>query len=143
MTTQDNKALVRRVFEEIWNRGNLEALDELFAPEHIGYDNKTGPVHGLEGAKQFFSTWLAAFPDAQFRIEDQLAEGDKVATRWTARGTHQGHLQGMAPTSQPVTVTGITILRIADGKIAESWSNSDTLGMMQQLGVIPTPGQAS
>src|SRR2546429_9053388 len=79
MTTQDNKALVRRVFEEIWNRGNLKALDELFAPEHVGYDNKTGPVHGLEGAKQFFSTWLAAFPDAQFHIEDQLAGGDKVA----------------------------------------------------------------
>jgi steroid delta-isomerase-like uncharacterized protein len=139
MGTQDNKALVRRIFEEIWNQGNLETVHELFAAEHVGYD-QTGPFHGLEGVKQFFSTWLAAFPDAQFHIEDQIAEGDKVATRWTAHGTHRGHLQGIAPTSRQVTVTGITILRIANGKIVESWGNSDTLGMMQQLGVIPSLG---
>jgi predicted ester cyclase len=92
----------------------------------------------LEGVKQFFSTLLAAFPDAHFQIEDQIAEGEKVATRWTARGTHQGHLQGIAPTSRPITVTGITILRIANQKIVESWGNSNTLGIMQQFGVLPS-----
>lgn len=142
MSTVDNKALVRRVFEEVWNQGKLETVNELFAAEHVGYD-QTGPFHGLEGVQQFFSIWLTAFPDAHFQIEDQIAEGDKVATRWTARGTHQGHLQGMKPTSRPVKVTGITILRIADGKIVESWGNSDTLGMMQQLGLTPASGQAS
>ena len=140
MTTQDNKALVRRIFEEIWNQGKLEAVDELFAPEHVGYENQAGPFHGLEGVKQFFSLWLTAFPDAQFHIEDEIAEGDKVVIRWSARATHRGHLQGIAPTSKPITTTGIAILRIANGKVAESWGNSDTLGVMQQIGVISSLG---
>jgi steroid delta-isomerase-like uncharacterized protein len=132
MSAQENKALVSRVFEQIWNQKNMAAVDELFDPNHIGYD-QTGPFHGREGVKQFFSTWLAVFPDAHFLIEDQIAEGDKVVTHWRARATHQGPFQGMAPTGKPVSVSGITILRIVDGKIAESWGHSDILGVMQRL----------
>ena len=87
--------------------------------------------------------YRSAFPDMQLTIEDQIAEGDKVVTRWTARGTHQGELMGIPPTGKQATVTGITVGRVANGKFVESWSNFDALGMMQQLGVVPVPGQTS
>ncbi len=88
------------------------------------------------------SLYHGAFPDTQITVEDQIAEGDLVVTRWTARGTHQGELMGVPPSSNRATVEGITINRIADGKIAESWANYDALGMMQQIGAIPSPEQA-
>jgi len=91
--------------------------------------------------KQFVSMYLTAYPDTHFTIEDQIAEGDTVVTRWTARGTHKGPLMGIPPTGKQVTVTGISIGRVVNGKTVEGWSNYDTLGMMQQLGVVPAPGQ--
>ncbi len=98
-------------------------------------------IHGREGIEQFYGALRAAFPDLRITIEDQVAEGDRVVTRWTARGTHTGAFQGIPPTGKQGRMTGIDIDRIADGKVVECWVNSDDLGLLQQLGVIPTPGQ--
>ncbi|GAC1355268.1 MAG: ester cyclase [Ktedonobacteraceae bacterium] len=143
MSTEDNKALVRRFYEEGWNPGNLAVFDELFAPNYVLHDpGFPEPIRGPEGFKQYYTTYSTAFPGNQFTVEAYIAEGDTVVSRWTARGTHTGNLMGIPPTGKQVTVTGITINHIANGKIAEDWTNYDMLGMVQQLGVIPVPGQA-
>lgn len=141
MSAEENKAIGRRVFEEIWSQGKLELADELLDADFVGH---AGPdeTRGLEGVKRFMSNFRSAFPDLQVTIEDQIAEGNKVVTRWTARGTHEGEFRGIASTGKQVVITGITIQRIAGGKIVEGWGNWEALGMMQQLGVVPPPGQA-
>lgn len=142
--SEENKALARRVIEEIWTKRNLAAADELYASNHVTHDpaNPTAG-RGPEAVKRDASMYLAAFPDLQLTIEELLSEGDRVVTRWTARGTHKGDLMGIAPTGRQVTITGIGVDRIAGGKIQESWSNWDTLGMMQQLGVAPQVAAAT
>jgi steroid delta-isomerase-like uncharacterized protein len=141
MSTEDNKALVRRFYEEGWNQGNLAVFDELLAPNHVLHDpGFPQPIHGLEGFKQYYGGYATAFPGNQITVEAYIAEGDTVVSRWTGRGTHKGDLLGIPPTGKQVTVTGITINRIANGKIAEDWSNYDMLGMLQQLGVVPPMG---
>jgi steroid delta-isomerase-like uncharacterized protein len=142
MSTEDNKAAIQRVFEEVLNQGNMAVVDEVYSPDNV-FHTSTGPVHGFEGLKQFVNMYRSAFPDIQFTIEDLIAEGDKIVTRYTARGTHRGDLQGIPPTGRQVTVTGIIISRFANGKFVEGWLDFDALGMLQQLGVIPAPGQAS
>ena len=142
MSTEENKVNERRFVEEGWNQGNTAVFDELFAADYLGHD-PSGPLHGPEGFKQFYATYRTAFPDTHLTIEDQIAEGDTVASRWTATGTHQGPLMGIPPSGKRVRVTGMTISRYASGKIAQEWFSYDTLGMLQQLGAIPTPGQAS
>jgi steroid delta-isomerase-like uncharacterized protein len=141
--SEENKALVRRSFEEVFNQGNLDAVEEIFASEHVLHD-PTSPeeIRGAEGMKQYVSMYRTAFPDLQQSIEDQFAEGEKVATRLTGRGTHQGELMGIPPTGNRIEAPGIVINCISSGKIAESWANYDAMGMMQQLGVIPQPGQS-
>ena len=129
LSLEENKAIVRRLIEEMWNQGKLEVIDEVFPPS------------GIEGAKQIVTTFRTAFPDLHFTIEDQIAEGDKVTTRYTLTGTHTGEFMGIPPTGKQVTVTGMSISRIVDSKLVEEWDNVDTLGMMQQLGVIPPIGQ--
>jgi len=141
MSTEENKVNERRLVEEGWNQGNTAVFDELFAADYLGHD-PSGPMHGPEGFKQFYATYRTAFPDTHLTIEDQIAEGNTVASRWTATGTHQGPLMGIPPSGKRVRVTGITISRYASGKIAEEWFSYDTLGMLQHLGVIPVPGQA-
>ena len=141
MTAEENKQLARRAFEEIWNQGNVNAIDDLYAADQVSYGLGIDVPAGTEGIKQFVSIYRTAYPDTHFTIEDQIAEGDKVVTRWSAIGTHRGELMGIAPTGKRVTVTGITINRIAGGKIVETWNNFDALGQLQQLGVIPVPGQ--
>jgi steroid delta-isomerase-like uncharacterized protein len=94
-------------------------------------------MRGPEGVRQFVTTYLTAFPDGKITIDDQLAEGDLVTSRWTGRGIHQGDLMGIPPTGKQVTVTGITISRVKDGKVVEEWTNWDTLGLLQQVGVVP------
>ena len=138
--SEENKAIVRRNFEETWNKGNMAVADEIFTANYVGHDPAGPELRGPEGMKQQVGTYRTAFPNVQFSVEDQIAAGDMVATRWTARGTHQGDLMGIAPTGKQVTVTGITIERLANGKVEESWTNWDTMGMMQQLGVVPQPG---
>ena len=141
MSAEEKKAIVRRLFEELWNQGKLDVADEIFATDYIFHEPIAGEVRGPEGFKQFVSMYRIAFPDLQFRIEDQIAEGDKIVTRWTATGTHKGELMGISPTSVQVTVTGIGIARTDGGKIVEFWDNYDALGMLQQLGVVPPLGE--
>ena len=136
--SEQNKALVRRTIEEIWNKGNLAVADELIAPNHVAHDPANpNPGSGPEVTKQQASMYRTAFPDLHMTIEDQVAEGDQVVTRWTATGTHRGDLMGIAPTGKQMTITGINISRIAGGKAQEDWTNWDTIGMMQQLGAVP------
>jgi predicted ester cyclase len=142
--SEANKAIVRRMIDEILNgQGNLDVADELFAPEYVGH-NPASPqdTRGPEGVKGFASMFRSAFPDVHFSVEDQVAEGDKVVTRWRGSGTHRGDLFGIAPTGNRASFVGITINRIEGGKVAEEWQIFDALGMMQQLGAIPSPGEA-
>ena len=142
MSTEENKAAIRRLAEE-FNQGNLAVVDESFAPDFVYHDPANPTVHSRQDYKQWLTQFLAAFPDAHFSLEDMLAEEDKVAYRYTLRGTQSGSWRGAAPTGKPITVTSINIARLTDGKIVEGWQNSDALGLVQQLGLIPTPGQAS
>ena len=141
MGTETNKEIVRRVAEEPW-RGNLDVIDEHVAADYIGHDpSRPEPQRGPAGFKEFVQSSRDAFPNAQVTVDEQLAEGDLVATRWTGRGIHEGELMGIQPTGREVTVTGITISRLRDGKIVEDWLNWDTLGMLVQLGAVPAPAR--
>jgi steroid delta-isomerase-like uncharacterized protein len=132
-----NKAVQCRALEEVWNQGNLDVVDELFNPDFIYHIAGIPDVHGTEGVKQVATMFHTAFPDLHFTIEEQIAEADKLALRWTATGTHNGEFMGLPPTGNHMTVTGISFARFADGKFAEEWSVYDTLGMMEQLGAAP------
>lgn len=139
MSAEENKALVRRVFEEGWNAGNLGVFDEAIAPDYVLHDPSVPEdVVGIDGIKGFASAFLGAFPDLHFSIEDQVAEGDRVVTRWTSSATHQGELMGIAPTGNRTEVSGVTVGRISGGKLAEDWNNWDTLGLMRQIGAAPS-----
>ncbi len=141
-SAEENKAVARRWFEDLFNAGNLEVADEIVASDHVNHDpTLPGVPTGPEGQKQVVNLYRGAFTNAHISVEDQVAEGDKVVTRWTGSGIHQGEFMGVAPSGNQVTVTGITINRVSGGKIAESWTNYDALGMMQQIGAIPPPGQ--
>jgi steroid delta-isomerase-like uncharacterized protein len=142
MSTEDNKAIVRRLIEEGFNQRNLAIFDELYALDLV-YHLGSMTIQGREPYKQFISTIFTAFPDLHYTIEDQVAGADEVVTRWTWRGTHQGPFQDISPTGKQVMVTGIGINRFANGKIVENWTNMDALGLRQQLGVVPAPGQTS
>jgi steroid delta-isomerase-like uncharacterized protein len=140
--SQENKALIQRFVEEAFNRGNPDVADEVFASTFNSHGPTTPEGQGSpETVKQFVNTYLSAFPDGHTTVEGSVAEGDKVAYRWTFRGTHQGELMGITPTGKQVEITGITINRLSGGKIEEQWNNFDQLGVLRQLGVAPTPGQ--
>jgi predicted ester cyclase len=139
MSTEDNKALVRRTYAVI-NKRNLKAIDELVDPNYVGHIPAFPPVQVIEGLQQVFSTYLTAFLDMTGTIEDLIAEGDKVAARLNFRGTHIGPMMGIPPTGKQVTLSAMNIFRVANGKFFEQWVNSDDLGLMQQLGVIPMQG---
>jgi steroid delta-isomerase-like uncharacterized protein len=131
----------RRLLEEAFSQGNLSVVDELADENLINHDPADGGEYsGREAAKQQIKMYRAAFPDLVVTIDDIFESGDRVAMRWTARGTHRGELMGLAPTGTQTTTTGITIDRYADGKVVESWTNWDTLGLMRQLGAAPGPG---
>ena len=141
MQAEDNKTVIRRFLKEVFEGGELDLIDELFAPDYVLHDPVVPEeVRGPEGMKQYVSMYRSAYPDTHFTIEDQVSEGDRVVTRWTGQGTQQGELMGIAPTGNQVTVTGIEIDRISGGKIEETWVSYDALGMMQQLGVVPRQG---
>jgi len=128
------------MIEEVFNAGNLEVVDEIVSQDHVHHDPAMPEEgHGREHAKEFASMYRSAFPDLHVEIEDQIAEGDRVAIRWVASGTHEGDLMGINPTGRRVRLVGMTIERIADGQIAETWEIYDALGMMQQVGAIPSP----
>jgi steroid delta-isomerase-like uncharacterized protein len=137
-----NAKASRRILEEIFGAGNYAVADELIAADAVGHDPALPePVNGPEGLKEAARGYRSAFPDLTITTDTVIAEGDLVAIRWTARGTHKGDLFGIAPTGKEATVTGITIDRHAGGKIAESWTNWDTLGLLQQLGAVPSAMQ--
>jgi steroid delta-isomerase-like uncharacterized protein len=140
--SEENKQIARRVPEEVFGKGNLDVVDELVADDFVNHDPSIPPEvpGGREGLKTFAQVYLTAFPDLKIKVDDQVAEGDKVVSRWSASGTHQGELMGIPATGKQSEVTGITIDRIVGGKIVESWNNWDTLGLLQQLGVVPQMG---
>lgn len=137
MAAHDNKAISRRFFEDVWNDGKLRAIDELATSDSVFIDRDMEEHRGAQAARNLVSTYRNAFPDLRFTIEEQIAEGDTVATRWTATGTHRGELMGIPPTEQKTTVTGITIDRIVNDRIAESRGSWDAFGMLRQLGLRP------
>jgi steroid delta-isomerase-like uncharacterized protein len=140
--SEENKAVARRIVEEVWNKKNLDAIDELIAADYVDHTLPPGVPAGREGARAFIGTYLNAFPDVKLTIEDMITEGDKVVTRWTATGTHTGELMGIPATGKRITVTGLDITRFSGGKSVEFWGQFDQMGMMQQLGVIPAPEEA-
>jgi steroid delta-isomerase-like uncharacterized protein len=141
--SEQNKAISRRLVEEAFNEGKLDVIDELVAPDFVNHDpSDPNEIRGPEGLKEFVRTYRSAFPDIRVTFEDQIAEGDKVVSRWTGRGTHKGELMGMPASGKQATVTGISIDHLEGGKIIETWNNWDTLGMLQQLGVVPETARA-
>jgi predicted ester cyclase len=143
MTAEENKALIRRYYEEIdaaaKDERGASVLDEFIAPNFLNHDPSPGFSPDLEGLKQAYNHFLAANPDGYHVVEDMIAEGDKVMTRLSAYGTQTGELFGIPPTGKQFSMTAIAIHRIANGKIVEHWSELDNLGMMQQLGVASSP----
>jgi steroid delta-isomerase-like uncharacterized protein len=140
MSTEENKNLVRRFEEAVWNERDPSRVNEFFAASHV-FRAPGGPPMDFDGHRQMIAHFQEAFPDGRNTSDELLAEGDKVVQRWTFRGTHQNVFQGIPPTGEQVTLTGIAIWRFDGGKIVESWHEMDTLGFMQQLGAIPTPGR--
>ncbi len=133
-----NKALCRRFFEQVWNHRNLAAIDELVAPNYVRHGN-AGPEFGTgpQSVRRLVDYYAASFPDVRFTVDDAIAEADKVAVRWTAQATHRGTFEGIPATGRSVAVSGITTVRVAGGKITESWESFDALGLLAQLGVLP------
>jgi steroid delta-isomerase-like uncharacterized protein len=141
---EENKRLVREFFEEVWNKQNLDYLDEIYSPDfvlHALWQNTSAggaiEARGIEPAKKVIGGWLQGFPDITVTIDDQVAEGDKVGSRHTSHGTHTNSFMGMPPSGKEATITGMTITRIKDGKIVEAWTCWDALGMFEQLGMAP------
>jgi steroid delta-isomerase-like uncharacterized protein len=142
MSAEENKDLARRSWEMLVNQQNPDAIDELYTPNFVWHEPDED-IQGPEEARRFLGMYLSAFPDMHVSVEDEIAEGDKVVTRWTIRGTHRGELMGMAPRDEQVEIKGITIHRIEGGRIAEEWERYDNLSVMQQLGAISAEaGQA-
>jgi steroid delta-isomerase-like uncharacterized protein len=133
---EENKAIHRRVYEEIWNKGNLEILNEFFDSNYVLHSTR-GDTNGTEGLKQAITMFRTAFPDLHCTIEDMVAEGNKVARRITSTGTFKGELMGIAPTGRQVTHTEAIFYSFEGGKAVEAWNYSDQLTMFQQLGVNP------
>jgi len=132
-----NKEIVRRALEDSWQDPGV--FDELISSDYVGYDPALPePIRGPQGAKDNFKQYSDAFEGAHITVKDQIAEGDAVATRWEGRGRHTGELMGVPPTGKEIVVEGLNLTRLRDGKIVEEWSNWDTLGMLQQVGAIPS-----
>jgi steroid delta-isomerase-like uncharacterized protein len=136
---QQNVEVVRQFVEEVLNKGNLAFIDEHVAPEFVDHNPVPGQPPGVAGLKQFVQEWRASFPDLNMKIDDVIAKGDLVVLRSTTTGTHQGTFMGMAPTQKPFSMEGIDMVRFKDGKVSEHWGQSDMMGMMTQLGMIPAP----
>jgi steroid delta-isomerase-like uncharacterized protein len=140
---EENKAIIRRFFEEFANKGDESVVDELIGEDIVDHNPQDPNIPpGPEGVKQLFARRRMAFPDMRVTVEDLVAEGDKVVLRSTVTGTHKGEFMGIPPTGKSFSFGNIAIFRIEDGKIVERWGEADVMGMMQQLGVIPAPGES-
>jgi steroid delta-isomerase-like uncharacterized protein len=144
MSAESNKAQSRRFFDEAFGQGKMEVINEIYDTHHVnrGPGSMPGLPDGPEGMRQYVSYYRNAFPDTHFTIDEQIAEGDRVVTRWTAHGTHKGELPGIPVTGKAATVSGMTVDRFANGKIVESWGLFDQMGMMQQLGAMQSQEQS-
>jgi steroid delta-isomerase-like uncharacterized protein len=144
VSAEEHKALIRRFVEEAFNAVNLAVVDQPYAARHVSHSPgmPAGP-RCPEEVRQFVTLYRSAFPDLRTSIEDMIAEGDNVAYRWTAHGTHHGDLMSISPTRKQVTSTGITLERRADGKIVDEWNIWDQRGLLQQFGAMPTLGKAA
>jgi len=140
MSTEENKAASRRIIEEAWNKGNLAVVDELIASNYVVRGFGEAEFNGPDGFRQLVTMYRTAFPDLRTTIDDTVAEGDRLALRYTLRGTHKGDLMGIAPTGKQVTITGAVFARFEGGKQVEAFGYADSLIMFQQLGVAPPGG---
>jgi len=141
MPLEQNKAIERSIVDRAWNQGDLTVIDEFVSEDYVGYAGDQ-TIRGRAPWKRQITAFRAAFPDLVTAVEDQIAEGDTVVTRWSARGTHKGEFQGIPPTGNSVEMRGINIHRIVNGQLVEGWAEADMLGIMQQLGLVPTRGQS-
>jgi steroid delta-isomerase-like uncharacterized protein len=142
MRRRNMKNPARRIFEELWNNKNRAVIDELMSPDYVHHDPQAADIPpGIDGYKQFVERYMNAFPDTHMTVEDEIVAGDTVVVRWTVTGTHRGELPGLPPTGRKISLTGISIARLREGKFVESWNNWDALGMMQQLSA--TSGKAA
>ena len=139
--SEQNKALVRRWVEEVWNQGSLAAVDEIIAADYVHHMAPPGLPGGPEGYKQLVTRYRTPFRGFRLTLEELIAEGDRVAGRWTIRGIHEGEFMGVAPTGKEVAFTGMVMARIAGGKVAEEWEGVSALELLRQLGALPAPGQ--
>ena len=142
MSAEEHKTIVRR-WVELWNTKNVDAVTEFIAADYVRHDPNNPDIRGAAAETQFVTMVLTAFPDLHITIDQLVAEGDTVVGRFTFRGTQRGVFSGIPPTQKQITFTATETFRIHGGKIAEQWVSMDALGMLQQLGVIPAPGQAS
>ena len=144
MTTEQNKSLFRQFIDEVFNQGNMSAVDELVAPDFVEHEElPPGIPTDREGVKQLTLMLRSAFPDFKATIDDMLAEGDKVVVRMTWRGTHRGEFMGIPATGKSVSIGVIDIVRFSEDKFVEHWGLMDNAGMMQQLGAVPAPGMVA
>jgi steroid delta-isomerase-like uncharacterized protein len=135
---QENSSLIRRWFEEVWNKGRMEAIDEMASADVVGHGQAQHATDiGLKEFKPFVHALRSAFPDMKINIDYVIEQGDKVVARWTSTMTHKGEFLGFAPTGKKVTVTGTTTQRVSGGKIVEGWDNWDQLGLLVQIGAVP------
>ena len=141
MSAEENKAIVRRLYDEIWNAGNVEVIDEVLSRDFTDHNPNPGIPPTFEGFRQTVQVYRSAFPDVHFTVDLMTSDGDIVVTRWTAEGTHQADLGEMRATGKHARVTGIDINRIVNGKATEHWGSWDQMALLQQLGAIPTHGQ--
>jgi len=141
VSTEENKAVIRRAYDELWNERNVEVVDELVTEDFLNHAAPPDRQRGRQGLKDVVRMFEGAFPDFRYEVEDVISEGEKVAVRDVFRGTHQGDFVGIPATVNRVTMEAIHIYRFREGKLAEHWVARDDLGMMQQLGAIPPPGR--
>jgi steroid delta-isomerase-like uncharacterized protein len=140
MSTEENKAIARRVNDEVWSEGHLDVIDELFADDFVAtIVGAPEQIRGPQGFREFVVMYRTAFPDLRITVDEQFAEGETVVTRWTATGTNEGELMGIPATGKQATTAGININRISNGKLVVGWGLFDQLGLLQQLGAVPVP----
>jgi steroid delta-isomerase-like uncharacterized protein len=140
MSTEENKTIVRRVNDEVWSEGHLDVIDELIADNFVAtVVGAPEQIRGPQGFREFVVMYRTAFPDLRITVDEQVAEGETVVTRWTATGTNEGELMGIPATGKQATTAGVNINRISGGKLVEGWGLFDQLGLLQQIGAVPTP----
>lgn len=138
--SEKNKAAMRRIYQEVWNQGNFEVLDEIVSPDYVGHlPTPPEAPSGREGLRWLIQMYRAAFPDIYVQVDDQISEDDKVLTQITIQGTHQGQFMNVPPTNKNIRVTAMVVTRFKNNQNVEGWAELDRLGLMQQLDVIPAP----